>query len=245
MEGGVVSPRSEGTPQGGPLSPLLSNILLDDLDKQLEKRGHRFVRYADDCNVYVRSRQAGERVLVSLERFLTEKLRLKVNREKSAVARPWERKFLGYTVTVHRRPKLRVSPQSVQRLKAKARALLRTGRGWRLERVCRKLSPLIRGWAAYFRLAEVKACFEELDQWLRRKLRCIKWRQWKTWRTRLNELRRLGLDPKRARASACNGRGPWWNAGASHMNHAIPIAQLRKLGLLSLLEEHRRLACGP
>jgi RNA-directed DNA polymerase len=244
MEGGVVSPRSEGTPQGGPLSPLLSNILLDDLDKELERRGHRFVRYADDCNVYVRSRPAGERVLASLERFLTKKLRLKLNREKSAVARPWERKFLGYTVTVHRQPKLRVSPQSVERLKAKIRTILRAGRGRNLDRVCRELSPLIRGWTAYYRLAEVKACFEELDQWLRRKLRCIKWRQWKKWRTRLNEMRRLGLDPERARASACNGRGPWWNAGASHMNQTFPVAELRKLGLLSLLEQHRRFACN-
>lgn len=242
MEGGVVSPRMEGTPQGGPLSPLLSNILLDDLDKELERRGHRFVRYADDCNVYVRSQTAGERVLSSLEKFLSERLRLKVNREKSAVARPWARKFLGYSVTVHREPKLKVSEQSVKRLKGKLRPLLRAGRGRSLARVCRDLGPVLRGWVAYYRLSEVKAAFEALDEWLRRKLRCIVWRQWRRARTCLKELRRAGLDQARAAASAYNGHGPWWNAGASHMNQALPTRKLREAGLLSLLEEHRRLA---
>jgi RNA-directed DNA polymerase len=241
MAGGVASPRAEGTPQGGPLSPLLSNILLDDLDQELARRGHRFVRYADDCNVYVKSRAAGERVLASLERFLAKRLRLRINRDKSTVARPWDRKFLGYSVTVHRQPKLRVAPQSVKRLKAKLRPLLRAGRGRSPGRVCRELTRVLRGWVAYYRLADVKASFEILDQWIRRKLRCIVWRQWKRPRTRLQELRRRGLDPERARASAMNGRGPWWNAGASHMNHAIPTRTLRALGLLSLLDEHRRL----
>ena len=241
MVGGVASPRAEGTPQGGPLSPLLSNVLLDDLDRELERRGHRFVRYADDCNVYVRSRRAGERVLASLERFLAKRLRLRINRDKSAVARPWDRAFLGYSVTVHHQPKLRVAPQSVKRLKAKLRALLRAGRGRSLGRVCQQLSRVVRGWVAYYRLAEVKASFEMLDQWIRRKLRCILWRQWKRPRTRLKELVRRGLDPERARASAMNGHGPWYNAGASHMNHAVPTRTLRAMGWLSLLEEHRRL----
>ena len=242
MEGGVASPRTEGTPQGGPLSPLLSNILLDDLDKELEKRGHRFVRYADDCNVYVRSQAAGDRVLGSLEKFLAERLRLKVNRAKSAVARPWERKFLGYSVTVHREPKLKVSEQSVKRLKGKLRPLLRAGRGRSLARVCRELGPVLRGWVAYYRLSEVKAAFEAVDEWLRRKLRCIVWRQWRRARTCFKELCRAGLDRVRAATSAYNGRGPWWNAGASHMNQALPTRTLRESGLLSLLEEHRRLA---
>jgi len=241
MAGGVASPRAEGTPQGGPLSPLLSNILLDDLDQELARRGHRFVRYADDCNVYVKSRAAGERVLASLERFLAKRLRLRINRDKSTVARPWDRKFLGYSVTVHRQPKLRVAPQSIKRLKAKLRPLLRAGRGRSPDRVCRELTRVLRGWVAYYRLADVKASFEVLDQWIRRKLRCIVWRQWKRPRTRLRELCRRGLDPERARASAMNGRGPWWNAGASHMNHAIPIRALRAMGLLSLLDEYRRL----
>ena len=242
MEGGVCSPRSEGTPQGGPLSPLLSNILLDELDKELEKRGHRFVRYADDCNVYVRSQAAGERVLDSLEKFLAKRLRLKVNRAKSAVARPWERKFLGYSVTVHKEPKLKVSAQSVKRLKDKLRPMLRAGRGRSLTRVCRELGPVLRGWVAYYRLSGVKASFEALDEWLRRKLRCIVWRQWRRARTCFKELCRAGLDQKRAGASAYNGHGPWWNAGASHMNQALPTRTLRSAGLLSLQEEHRRLA---
>jgi RNA-directed DNA polymerase len=242
MEGGVVSPRTEGTPQGGPLSPLLSNILLDDLDKELEKRGHRFVRYADDCNVYVQSKTAGERVMASLERFLWERLRLKVNPDKSAVARPWERKFLGYSVTVHREPRLKVASESIRRLKTKLRLILRPGRGRSLAAVIRQLTPIIRGWTAYFRLASVKNVFEELDQWLRRKLRSILWRQWKRPRFRFRELCRRGLDAVRAAASAFNGRGPWWNAGAPHMNQAVPVAQLRQQGLMSFVQVHQRLA---
>jgi RNA-directed DNA polymerase len=241
MEDGLVSPRTEGTPQGGPLSPLLSNILLDDLDRELERRGHRFARYADDCNVYVQSRAAGERVLTSLERFLTERLRLRVNREKSAVARPWQRKFLGYTVTMHRQPKLRIAPQSIERLKVRLRPRLRAGRGRAVSRTVADLTPLLRGWVAYFRLAEVKSTFEQLDAWLRRRCRCILWRQWKRPRTRAKELIRRGLDATRAYVSAYNGHGPWWNAGASHMQAAVPTAVLREWGLLSLLDEQRRL----
>ena len=241
MQGGTVSPRTEGTPQGGPLSPLLSNILLDELDRELERRGHRFVRYADDCNVYVRSKAAGQRVMASLERFLREKLRLTVNRAKSAVARPWERKFLGYSVTWHHQPRLKVAAESVKRFKAKIRQALRAGRGRNLGTVVRDLAPLIRGWVAYFRLAEVKGVFEDLDQWIRRKLRAILWRQWKRWPTRIRELRRRGLEASRAAYSALNGRGPWWNAGAPHLNQAVPTAALRHQGLLSLLAEHQRL----
>ena len=241
MSGGMVSPRTTGTPQGGPLSPLLSNILLDDLDKELERRGHRFARYADDCNVYVRSKAAGERVMASVERFLRRQLRLKVNRTKSAVARPWERKFLGYSVTVHHRPKLKVAAESVRRFKQSLRRTFRAGRGRRVATVLRALAPKLRGWVAYFRLSEVRGVFEQLDQWLRRKLRALYWRQWKRWRTRIKELRRRGLAPGRAAYSAMNGRGPWWNAGASHMNRAVPTAELRHLGLVSLLDEQRRL----
>jgi RNA-directed DNA polymerase len=242
MDGGLVSPRTEGTPQGGPLSPLLSNILLDAWDRELDRRGHRFVRYADDCNVYVRSKAAGERVLTSLERWLGQHLRLRVNRDKSGVARPWTRKFLGYSVTWDRATRLRVSPAAVTRLKTKVRAVLSRGRGRRLADVVRELNLAMRGWVVYFRLAEVKASFEDIDKWLRRKLRCILWRQWKRPPTRLHELRRRGLDEARARASAFNGRGPWWNAGASHMHAAVPTAVFRQLGLLSLLDEHQRLA---
>ena len=245
MEGGLVSPRTEGTPQGGPLSPLLSNVLLDELDKELERRGHLFVRYADDCNVYVKSEEAGERVMASLERFLWERLRLRVNRSKSAVARPWRRKFLGYSVTANQQPRLKVARESVKRLKAKLRPKLRAGRGRDLARTIRELTPVTRGWVAYYRLAEVKLSFELLDEWLRRKLRCIVWRQWKQPRTRRRKLRENGLEPARAAISAYNGRGPWWNAGASHMHQAVPTAALTRMGLSSLLEEHRRLACSP
>jgi RNA-directed DNA polymerase len=241
MESGLVSPRTKGTPQGGPLSRLLSNILLDEWDRELERRGHRFVRYADDCNVYVRSKAAGERVLTSLERWLGQRLRLCVNRAKSGVARPWSRKFLGYSVTWDRAARLRVAPAAVQRLKTKLRGLLSRGRGRRLADTVQDLNRATRGWVVYFRMAEVKQAFEDLDKWLRRKLRCITWRQWKRPRTRIRELHRAGLDIARARTSALNGRGPWWNAGASHMHAAVPTATLRRLGLLSLLDEYQRL----
>ncbi len=232
---------TEGTPQGGPLSPLLSNMLLDELDKELERRGHRFVRYADDCNVYVHTKAAGERVMTSLERFLTRRLRMKVNRDKSAVARPWERKFLGYTVTTHFETKLKVAPKSIERLKSKLRPILRSGRGRNLASTIKELNRITRGWVAYFRLAAVKVHFEDLDAWIRRKLRCIVWRQWKRPRTRLKELRRRGIEVTRAASGAYNGHGPWWNAGASHRNEAIPTGMLRKTGLVSLLDEHQRL----
>jgi RNA-directed DNA polymerase len=244
MEEGLTSPRREGTPQGGPLSPLLSNVLLDELDKELERRGHRFARYADDCNIYVRSKRAGERVMSSLERFLWKRLRLRINRDKSAVDRPWNRVFLGYTVTTHKRPKLKVAPRSEKRLKANLRALLRRGCGRNLGRVCEELSPKLRGWVAYYKLAEVKVSFERLDMWIRRKLRAILWRQWKKPRTRRTKLIKLGLDEARATKSAGNGRGPWWNAGASHMNQAVPTSALRRLGLLCLIDEYRRLECS-
>ena len=210
----------------------------------MTRRGHRFVRYADDCNIYVRSKAAGERVMASLERFLWTRLRLRINRAKSAVARPWARKFLGYSVTVDRHPKLKVAPQAVQRLKGKLRALFRQGRGRSLARTLKDLGPLLRGWVAYFRLVEVKASYEALDAWVRRKLRAILWRQWKRPRTRFRELRRRGLDASRAAASAYNGRGPWWNAGASHMNTAVPTRVLTAMGLVSFLTVHRRLACS-
>lgn len=245
MEGGVTSPRREGTPQGGPLSPLLSNILLDDLDKELERRGHRFVRYADDFQVFVKSRRAGERVMATLERFLAKRLRLSVNRDKSAVDRPWKRKFLGYGTTTNKEPKLKPAPESVKRLKLKLKDLFRRGRGWSLARTIRELNPILRGWAAYYRLSDVSGVFEELDTWIRRRLRLILWRQWKRPRTRLKELRKRGLAEGRAAKSAYNGRGPWWNAGSSHMNHAVPTRMLSQMGLVSLRHEHQKPAHSP
>lgn len=243
MAGGVVSPRTEGTPQGGPLSPLLSNILLDDLDKELEKRGHAFCRYADDCNTYVKSRRAGQRVLENLTRYLADKLKLKVNSEKSAVARPWNRKFLGYSMTFHKRPRLKVAPAVVDRIKNKLREMFRVGRGRNISTQIEEMTPVLRGWVNYFRLSEVKGVFEELDGWIRRKLRCILWRQWKRTYTRAKNLMKHGLDKDRALKSAMNGRGPWWNSGASHMNQCFPKRFFDRLGLVSLLYQLRKLQC--
>jgi RNA-directed DNA polymerase len=237
MQQGLVEPRSEGTPQGGPLSPLLSNILLDDLDKELEQRGHRFCRYADDCNIYVGSRRAGERVMDSLTRFLWERLKLTVNLKKSTVDRPWNRKFLGFSMTVQRECRVRVAPQAVERFKEAMREKFREGRGRNLRAFLESLKPKLRGWASYFSVAETRRVFEDLDQWLRRKLRCMEWRKWKKPHTRMRKLIALGLDRGHARESAFNGRGPWWNAGAPHLNAALPTAYFRRLGLISLLEE--------
>ena len=241
MSNGLTTARREGTPQGGPLSPLLSNILLDELDKELERRGHKFCRYADDGNVYVRSRSAGERVLKSLTTFLERRLRLKVNAEKSAVARPWARKFLGYSFTTQRDSRLKVARESVQRVKEKLREIFRRGRGRNLNKLIEgELTPLLRGWVNYFRLAEVKGIFEELDSWIRRKLRGLIWRRWKRPFTRAKKLMQRGLAQAHALKSAINGRGPWWNAGAAHMHAAFPKSYFDRCGLLSLLEQRRR-----
>jgi RNA-directed DNA polymerase len=236
LEGGLMSQPLKGTPQGGPLSPLLSNILLDDLDKELDRREHRYCRYADDCNIYVGSRRAGERVLASMERFLNRRLRLKVNRSKSAVDRPWKRVFLGYSMTWHKRPRLKVGASSVKRLKGNLKAAFRRGRGRNLGRFIEELRPVLRGWINYFRLSQVKGIFEELDGWLRRHLRCIMWRQLKRSYARAKCLMKQGLSEERAWASATNQRGPWWNSGASHMNQAFPKRFFDQLGLVSLLD---------
>ena len=241
MSDGLVEPRTEGTPQGGPLSPLLSNILLNDLDRELERRQLAFCRYADDCNIYVRSCVAGNRVMQGVRTFLEEALKLRVNTDKSAVARPWERKFLGFSVTVHRESRLRIAPASVQRLRQKVRDLMRTGRGRSLTRTIKDLNPLLRGWMNYFRLTETKGVLEELDSWMRRRLRCLLWRQWKRRATKARKLRALGLDAERARRSASNGQGPWWNAGASHMNQALPAKYFTTKGLVSLMNTYQRL----
>ena len=241
MRAGVIEARTEGTPQGGPLSPLLSNILLDDLDRELERRSLAFCRYADDCNIYVGSRAAGERVMNGIRVFLEDALRLRVNAQKSAVARPWGRKFLGFSVTSQREIRLRIAKPSVQRLMQRVRELLRAGRGRSLQHTINTLNPLLRGWINYFRLTESTAALAALDGWLRHRLRCLLWRQWKRGRTRARKLRALGLTAADARRSAGNGRGPWWNAGARHLNLALPAAYFTRMGLVSLLREQRRL----
>jgi len=236
LKDGLTVSRDKGTPQGGPLSPLLSNILLDDLDKELERRGHTFCRYADDCNIYVRTRKAGERVMSSVTRFLSERLRLKVNATKSAVGRPWHRKFLGYSITAEKRPRLRVSKESVKRFKAETRRKLRRGRGMNLGAFILALKPYLRGWYNYYRLNEVRGAFEQLDEWLRRRLRLLLWRRWKKPMTRVKNLLKRGLEKARCFMSAMNGRGPWWNSGASHMNQAFPKQYFDELGLISFLD---------
>ena len=244
MEGGLASPRKEGTPQGGPLSPLLSNILLTDLDRELEDRGHRFCRYADDCNIYVQSKKAGERVMVAMTEFLSIKLKLKVNADKSAVARPWERKFLGYSMTRHKKSKLRISEASRERFKTKVKEAFRIGRGQSLSKTIQQLNPILRGWVNYYRLTEQTGVLEEFDGWIRRKLRTLLWRQWKRSYTRARNLMKRGLPEERAWQSATNGRGPWWNGGASHMNQAFPKLWFDKYGLISLLDTQQRLSAS-
>lgn len=211
MSGGIVSQRQEGTPQGGPLSPLLSNILLDELDRELERRGHRFVRYADDANVYVRSPRAGQRVMDSVERFLSQRLKLSVNRRKSRVAGAWKCDYLGYGMSWHQQPRLRVATMSLGRLRDRLAELLRVTRGRKIASVIERINPVLRGWASYFKLSQSKRPLEELDGWVRHKLRCAIWRQWKRPSTRARNLVRLGLGEERAWKSASNGRGPWWN----------------------------------
>jgi RNA-directed DNA polymerase len=236
MKDGITENRDEGTPQGGPLSPLLSNILLDDLDQELERRGHAFCRYADDCNIYVRTRKSGERVMRSLTRYLSERLRLRVNAEKSAVGRPWQRKFLGYSMTLEKTPRLRVSKESVKRFKGDLRRRMRRGRGMSLPSFILELKPKLQGWYNYFRLNEVKVVFEQLDVWLRRRLRLLLWRRWKKPKTIIKNLMQRGLDKARSVVCAGNGRGPWWNSGASHMNQAFPKRYFDERGLTSLLD---------
>ena len=192
MIDGMVAASEEGTPQGGPLSPLLSNIVLDDLDKELERRGHKFVRYADDCNIYVRSRRSGDRVKASVTSFLKQCLRLQVNESKSAVDRPWKRKFLGFSLLAQGR-RIRLASTSVQRVKDKIRSLTQRSKSISMSERIRQINQYLGGWIGYFALAETPSIFEELDGWLRRRLRMCQWKQWKRMRTRIRELRALGL----------------------------------------------------
>jgi RNA-directed DNA polymerase len=237
MVDGVTTTREKGTPQGSPISPLLSNIVLDELDKELERRGHSFCRYADDCNIYVRSRKSAERVMETITSFVEKKLKLKVNKEKSAVAKPSQRKFLGYSFIGGKNPKIRVPGETVKRFKTKMKQKFRKARGRNVGRfINEELTPSIRGWINYYKLTETKLFAEELDGWIRHKLRNIIWRQWKRPRTRYKNLLKLGLTEERARLSAFNGRGPWWNSGASHMNQCFKKKYFDNIGLFSMLD---------
>jgi len=231
MEGGLVSPVDEGTPQGGPLSPLLSNIVLDEFDRELERRGLRFARYADDCNVYVRSRRAGERVMASITRFITTKLKLKVNEQKSAVARPWERKFLGFSFTANREPKRRIAPKAVLRFKEKVRELTQRSKGVSVERMAEPLARYLRGWIGYFGKCETPSVLESLEAWTRRRLRSAIWRQWRLGSTKFAELRKRGVGHDLAAQTAGSGHGPWRLADSPGLHRALPNAYFDSLGI--------------
>lgn len=241
MANGVETPRYEGTPQGGPLSPLLSNILLTDLDRELEARKLRFCRYADDCNIYVSSQRAGQRIMEGIKRFLANRLKLTVNEAKSAVERPWKRKFLGYSVTAQRASKIRIAKESTQRLMHAVRTYCAQGRGRSLPQTIEKLNPVLRGWMNYFSLTQSHKPIEALDMWVRRRLRALMWRQWKRTKTRESKMIALGLDAQRAWKSSVNGHGPWWNAGAKHLRQALPTKYFTQLGLVSLVATHQHL----
>jgi len=231
MEGGLVSPTDEGTPQGGPLSPLLSNIVLDELDRELVRRGHRFARYADDSNIYVRSRRAGERVMESLTRFITAKLKLKVNQQKSAVARPWERKFLGFSFTSAGIPKRRIAPKAVGRFKERIRELTSRTRGVSIERRAEDLSRYLGGWIGYFGKCETPSVLTGLEQWLRRRLRSAIWKQWKRGTVRFAELSQQGVGPDLAAQAASSALGPWRLANSPALSIALPNAYFDSLGI--------------
>ena len=231
MENGLVNPVDEGTPQGGPLSPLLSNIVLDELDQELERRGLRFARYADDSNIYVRSRRAGERVMESVTRFITSRLKLKVNQQKSAVARPWARKFLGFSFTNAGIPKRRIAPKAVDRFKERIRELTSRTRGVSTERMAEELARYLRGWIGYFGRCETPSVLEGLEQWFRRRLRSAIWKQWKRGSVRFAELRKRDVGKDLAAKTAGSAHGPWRLADSLALHVALPNAYFDSLGI--------------
>ena len=235
MEGGLVSPVDEGTPQGGPLSPLLSNIVLDELDRELERRGHRFVRYADDSNIYVRSQRAGERVMKSVSEFITRKLKLKVNEQKSAVSQPSKRKFLGFSFTWQREPKRRIAPKAIARFKQRVRELTRRTRGIRVETMVAQLSRYLTGWRGYFRFCQTPTVLRRLEEWTRRRLRSVIWKQWKQSRVRFAELTKRGVGKDLAAQTAGSAHGPWRLSNSPALTIALPNAYFVSLGLTPLV----------
>ena len=237
LEGGLVSPTVMGVPQGGPLSPLLSNLMLDVVDKELERRGHRFVRYADDCNIYVRSWRAGERVMAGVTRFLARRLKLAVNTAKSAVDRPWRRSFLGFSFTAGLSPKRRIAPKALARFKKRVRELTRCVKGVRPTELVRELSRYLLGWRGYFGYCETLGVLRRADRWIRRRIRAFVWRQWKRGRTRFAALRRLGVGKDLAAQTAGSPHGPWRLGNSPALSFALPNALLAKLGLVSLLPD--------
>jgi RNA-directed DNA polymerase len=237
MENGLVSPSVEGAPQGGPLSPLLSNLVLDELDRELECRGLRFVRYADDCNIYVRSARAGQRVMKSMARFIAQKLKLKVNETKSAVARPQERKFLGFSFTDGPEVKRAIAPKALERFKKRIREITRRAKGVSIEATMAKLVPYLRGWHGYFGFCETPEVLISLIRWVRLRLRAALWRQWKTPRRRRAALLELGVRPRMAGNTAGSGLGPWYLARAKALSVGLSNAYFQSLGLPSFIDE--------
>lgn len=235
MENGLVNPVDEGTPQGGPLSPLLSNIVLDEMDRELEKRGLRFVRYADDCNIYVGSRRAGERVMAGITAWLTAKLRLKVNAQKSAVARPWERKFLGFSFTNAGIPKRRIAPQAVDRFKERVREVTRRTRGIGIEPMVEELARYLHGWLGYFGRCETPRVLGGLGEWTRHRLRSVVWKQWKRGSRRFAELRQRSVNHDLAAKAAGSAHGPWRMGNSPALTIALPTAYFESLGLPKFL----------
>ena len=229
LENGLVSPAEEGRPQGGPLSPLLSNIVLDELDRELERRGHRFVRYADDCNIYVRSRRAGQRVMAGITGF-------KVNQTKSAAARPEARKFLGFSFTNHKEVQRRIAPKALWRGKQKIRVLTRRTRGISVEQMSKELSAYLRGWKGYFGFCQTPSVLEELDHWIRHRLRSVIWKQWKRGPRRYEQLRRRGIRSDLAACTAGSPHGPWHLANRPALAIAFPVAYFDSLGLPRLFD---------
>jgi RNA-directed DNA polymerase len=232
MENGLVSIPEEGTPQGGPLSPFLSNVVLDELDKELESRGHKFVRYADDCNVYVRSKRAGERVMESVSVFITRKLKLKVNEAKSAVAEPHERKFLGFSFTTGRNPgRRKIAPQSLERFRARVRQITNRNHSKSLEVRIKVLSSYLSGWRGYFGFCQTPSVLRDLDSWIRRRLRCVLWKQWKVYKKRKVELIKRGISPDLAHTTAWSSKGPWNLCHTPGVRMALPNSFFDSLDL--------------
>ncbi len=238
MINGVVSSTEQGTPQGGPLSPLLSNIALDELDKELEKRGHKFVRYADDCNIYVKSKRAGERTMASVQRFIEGKLRLKVNEKKSAVDRPWKRKFLGFSFTSSEESKVRIARESIKRMKKKVREITSRKMPYPMEYRIEKLNQYLIGWCGYFALADTKSIFGKLDSWIRRRLRMCLWKSWKKPKTRIRNLIKLGVPSWKAYEWGNSRKGYWRISKSPILNKTLGNPYWSNQGLKSLQKRY-------
>lgn|SRR5690554_1738882 len=239
MINGVISSTEEGTPQGGPLSPLLSNIVLDELDKELESRGHKFVRYADDCNIYMKSKRAGLRTMASIKRFIEGKLRLKVNEKKSAVDRPWKRKFLGFSFTFHKEPKIRIAKESLKRMKNKVRKITSRKMPYPMEYRIQRLNQYLMGWCGYFALADTKSIFEKLDGWIRRRLRMCLWKEWKKPRTKIRNLIKLGVPKWKAYEWGNSRKGYWRISKSPILDSTLGNSYWSNQGLKSLLERYK------